>query len=172
MMTNDDDTHTHIHPHKGEKPTPPHERRRRRWMVLPAIAVALTIGAVGGAGAMKLMRPAPEMAPLSPVAIAAMPASSLVTIKGKVAEIYGNKFILQDDSGKTLVETGRAGDGGKLVTKDDVVTIQGRFDDGFVHASYLVDKDGKTEALRPAGPPPPPPPHGEVGDFMRRPAPE
>ncbi|TWD48893.1 hypothetical protein FB480_10750 [Agrobacterium vitis] len=167
-MTDEDDNHTHRPPHGDKKPKPPHERRRR-WVVLPAIAIALTIGAVGGAGAMKLMRPAPEMAPLAPVAISAMPASSLVTIKGKVAEIYGNKFILQDDSGKTLVETGRAGDVGGLVTKDEVVTIQGRFDDGFVHASYLIDKDGRTEALRPAGPPPPP--HGEPGDFMRKPAP-
>jgi hypothetical protein len=164
-MTIDDQTH--VPPHKPGKPKPAHEHRRRRWMVFPIIAVALTIGAVGGAGAMKLMRPVPEMAPMSPVAISAMPASSLVTIKGKVAEIYGNKFILQDDSGKTLIETGRAGEGGGLVSKDEVVTIQGRFDDGFVHASYLIDQDGKTEALGPPGPPP----HRGVGEFPPRPAP-
>ncbi|KAA3510794.1 hypothetical protein GOZ96_09195 [Agrobacterium vitis] len=155
------------HPEKAGKPSPPHERRKRYWMALPAIAVALAIGAVGGAGAMKLVRPAPEMAPISPVAISMMPTSSLVTIKGKVSEIYGNKFILQDDSGKALVETGPAGDGGGLVTKDDVVTIQGRFDDGVVHASYLVDSSGKTAALGPPGPPP----HRPFGDFANRPAP-
>lgn len=159
--------HTPAEPQNDKKPPPKKQRHRRRWLALPAIAVALTIGAVGGAGAMKLMRPAPEMAPMSPVAIAAMPASSLVTIKGKVADIYGNKFILQDESGKTLIETGRAGEGGVLVRKDEVVTIQGRFDDGFVRASYLINADGKAEALGPPGPPP----HREFGDFMRRPGP-
>nr|WP_237352098.1 MULTISPECIES: hypothetical protein [unclassified Rhizobium] len=66
---------------------------------------------------MKMMRPAPEMAPLTPVAISAMPASSLITIKGKVAEIYGNKFILQDESGKALVETGRAGEAARSLPR-------------------------------------------------------
>lgn len=54
---------------------------------------------------MKLLRPAAEMVSMEPVAISSMPPSSLVTIKGKVHEIYGKKFIFQDDSGKTLVET-------------------------------------------------------------------
>lgn len=169
MMTIEDHTpaEPQAEPHKDKKPGPKKERHRRRWMVLPAIAIALTVGAVGGAGAMKLMRPIPEMPPMSPVAIATMPASSLVTIKGKVGEIYGNKFILQDESGKTLVETGRAGEAGGLVSKDEVVTIQGRYDDGFVRASYLIDQTGKTEVLGPPGPPP----HREFGDFMRKPGP-
>ena len=105
------------------------------------------------------------MAPLTPVAISAMPASSLVTIKGKVAEIYGNKFVLQDDSGKALIETGRAGEGGTLVSRDEAVTVQGRFDDGFVRASYLVRQDGRTEALGP----PKGPPHRRFEDFDHRP---
>jgi uncharacterized protein YdeI (BOF family) len=155
---------TNERPAPSPKSPPPHDHRRRHWVVFPAIAIALAIGVAGGAGAMKLVRPAPEMAPLTPVAIATMPTSSLVTIKGKVAEIYGNKFILQDDSGKALIETGPAGDNGDLVKIDQAITVQGRFDDGFVHASYLVDQNGKTEALRPPGPPP----HGELGDFVHR----
>ncbi|MFK0333831.1 hypothetical protein ACIQUB_22190 [Rhizobium sp. NPDC090275] len=126
------------------------------WVALPAIAVALAVGVAGGAAAMKMIRPGAEMAPMTPVAIAKMPSSGLVTVKGTVAEIYGNKFILQDESGKALVETGRAGEGGGLVSPNEAVTVQGRFDNGFVHATYLVDKDGKTEALLPPGPPPPP----------------
>jgi uncharacterized protein YdeI (BOF family) len=145
------------------KPTPSPDRRRH-WVAFPAIAIALAVGVAGGAGAMKLVRPTAEMAPMTPVAISSMPTSSLVTIKGKVAEIYGNKFILQDDSGKALIETGPAGDGANLVTKDEAITVQGRFDNGFVHASYLVDENGKTEALHPPGPPP----HGELGDFAHR----
>ncbi|MBY5363899.1 hypothetical protein HFO97_28965 [Rhizobium leguminosarum] len=45
------------------------------------------------------------------------------------------------------------------------VTAQGRFDDGFVHASYLVRQDGRTEALRP----PKGPPHRRFAEFDHRP---
>ena len=149
------------HQNGADRAAPSQERRRRRWF-FPAIAVALAVGVAGGAGAMKYVRPSPEMAPMTPVAISNMPTSNLITIKGKVAEVYGNKFILQDESGKALIETGPAGDGGGLVTQDELVTVQGRFDDGFVHASYLVDKDGKTKALRPSGPPP----HGPLRELL------
>ena len=153
------------HPEGAATPMPPGYRRRRLAIPVIAAAVALVIGAAGGASAVKMMRPTPEMAPLTPVAISAMPATSLITIKGKVAEIYGNKFVLQDESGRALVETGRAGEGGALVTRDEAVTVQGRFDDGFVHASYLVRQDGRTEALRP----PKGPPHRRFADFDHRP---
>ncbi|MGR9414622.1 hypothetical protein [Rhizobium leguminosarum] len=153
------------HPEGAATPMPPGYRRRRLAIPVIAAAVALVIGAAGGASAVKMMRPTPEMAPLTPVAISAMPATSLITIKGKVAEIYGNKFVLQDESGKALVETGRAGEGGALVTRDEAVTVQGRFDDGFVHASYLVRQDGRTEALRP----PKGPPRRRFADFDHRP---
>jgi uncharacterized protein YdeI (BOF family) len=153
------------HPEGAATPMPPGYRRRRLAIPVIAAAVALVIGAAGGASAVKMMRPTPEMAPLTPVAISAMPATSLITIKGKVAEIYGNKFVLQDESGRALVETGRAGEGRALVTRDEAVTVQGRFDDGFVHASYLVRQDGRTEALRP----PKGPPHRRFADFDHRP---
>ncbi|MGZ2455834.1 hypothetical protein [Rhizobium anhuiense] len=160
-----DENQDNGHPEGAAAPMPPGHRRRRLAIPVISAAVALVIGAAGGAGAVKMMRPTPEMAPMTPVAISTMPVSSLVTIKGKVAEIYGNKFVLQDDSGKALVETDRAGEGGALVTQDEAVTVQGRFDDGFVHASYLVRQDGRTEALRP----PKGPPHRRFADFDHRP---
>jgi uncharacterized protein YdeI (BOF family) len=160
-----DEDQDNEHAEGAATPVPQGHRRRRLAIPVIAAAVALVIGAAGGASAVKMMRPTPEMAPLTPVAISAMPASSLITIKGKVAEIYGNKFVLQDESGKALVETGRAGEGGALVTPDEAVTVQGRFDDGFVHASYLVRQDGRTEALRP----PKGPPHRRFADFDHRP---
>ncbi|WP_337266039.1 hypothetical protein [Oryzifoliimicrobium ureilyticus] len=147
---------------------PPSGRRRRHYAAtLVAGLAVLAIGAAGGAGAMRLMRPAPEMAPINPVAISSMPQWSLVTIRGKVAEIYGNKFIVQDDTGRALVETGPAGEDGDLVKKDEAVTIQGRFNDGTVHASYLVHQNGATVALGPAGGPPPPPHRGLAGLFHK-----
>lgn len=140
-------------------PTEPHlphhpSRRRRHAGAFGLAALGLVVGLAAGAGAMKLVRPSVEMAPMTPVAISAMADDSLVTIKGKVAEIFGNKFIVQDDSGRALVETGPQGEGGKLVASSELVTIQGRFDDGFLHGSYIVHEDGRTEALGPAGKPP------------------
>ena len=163
-MNTENQTHEHIDP--ASAPThPPHKHRRRFALPVLAAVVALAVGAAGGAGAMKLVRPTPEMAPITPVAISAMPPSSLVTIKGTVAEIYGNKFVLQDDSGKALIETGPGGEDGKLVTANEPVTVQGRFDDGFVHASYLVRQDGQTESLAPRHGPPP---HGPLEDMARK----
>lgn len=132
-----------------------------------AALTVLAIGAAGGAAAMRFSRPAIEMAPLTAVEISSLKdGRSVVTVKGNVAEIYGNKFIVQDDSGKALIETGPAGSEGKLVSVGEAVSVQGRFDDGFMHASYLVHQDGRTDALRP---PPGPPPHGgPFEDAMHR----
>lgn len=141
---------------------PKPKKRSAAALTVGAIAI-LAVGVAGGAGAMKLTRPAPELAPIAPVAISAMPDDSLTSIKGKVVEIFGNKFIIQDESGRALVETGREGRGGNLVKKEEVVTVQGRFDDGFLHGSYIVHEDGKTNPLGPAGKPPRGPEGGPRG---------
>jgi hypothetical protein len=149
------------HPH----PKPPHSHRTRRLAPFGVTAFAiLALGAAAGAGAMKLTRPSMELAPMTPVAISAMPDWSLVTVKGKVAEVFGNKFIVQDDSGRALVETGPAGEGGKLVGLNEAVSVQGRFERGFLHPSFIVRQDGSVEALGPAGGPPR---HGPLEDLLR-----
>ncbi|WFU11912.1 hypothetical protein QA646_26400 (plasmid) [Rhizobium sp. CB3090] len=132
-----------------------------------AAVAALAIGAAGGAAAMKFIRPSIELAPLTPVSISSLKDDvSVVTVKGKVAEIYGNKFIVQDDSGRALIETGPAGDNGKLVSIGEPVSVQGRFDQGFLRARYIIHQDGKTDVLRP---PPGPPPHRRpLEDALRR----
>lgn len=144
----------HVHPHP--------KKRSVAAFAVGAIAI-LAVGVAGGVGAMKLTQPKAELAPIVPVAISAMPDDSLTSIKGKVVEIFGNKFIIQDESGRALVETGREGRGGTLVNKDEVVTVQGRFDDGFLHGSYIVHEDGKTNPLGPAGKPPRGPEGGPRG---------
>ncbi|WP_245930769.1 hypothetical protein [Methylobacterium radiodurans] len=71
-----------------------------------------------------------------------------------MAEIFGNKFVIQDGTGRALVETGRQGEGGGLVTKGETITVQGRFEKGFLHASLITRADGKQVVLgRPGGPP-------------------
>jgi uncharacterized protein YdeI (BOF family) len=152
-MTNPIDTNTVHHTEEHH----PHQRQRGRTHAaafgLAALGI-LAVGLAGGAGAMRLVRQNVEMAPMTPVAISTMPQDSLVTVKGKVAEIFGNKLVIQDDSGRALVETGPEGEGGKLVALNETVTVHGRFDEGFLRGSYIVHEDGRTEALGPAGKPP------------------
>ncbi|WP_377293170.1 hypothetical protein [Rhizobium sp. SG2393] len=143
--------HEHHKPHPHH---PPHKRRGRAAALGLASVAVLVVGAAAGAGAMKMSGPQIEMAPMTPVAVSTLKDTNLVTVKGKVAEIFGNKFILQDESGRALVETGRAGEGGKLVAADEPVSVQGRFENGFLHASFIVRQDGKVEAIGPAGGPP------------------
>jgi uncharacterized protein YdeI (BOF family) len=141
-----------------------------------AAAALLAIGGAAGAVAVAETRPPVTMAPATPVAIRSLTAGGIVTLRGRVAEIYGNKFILADASGRMLVDTGREGDDRQLVTPGEPVTVQGRFERGFVHAAFMVGPDNKVVALGPlAGPPhgphgrrgpdggpdgPPPPPPG------------
>ncbi|UVO53996.1 hypothetical protein [Sphingomonas sp. SUN039] len=136
------------------------ETVKPRWSAsrtkLALAAVALVgVGAVG-AYTVGATRPGIEMAPLTPVAIKSLAdGSNVITVKGQVAEVYGSRFILADASGKTLVDTGkpRRDFGGlmspaPLVTTGQPVTVQGRFGNGSLHASFLIGPDGKVVALR------------------------
>ena len=115
-------------------------------------AALLAAGAAGGAGAVGLTRPGIEVAPIRPVAIASLTRrdSGLVTVRGKVAEVYGDRFTIADGSGKTMVDAGRDGD--DTVTAGQDLLVQGRYDDGQLHASFLVDGNGSVRAVGPAFP--------------------
>ncbi|NTJ44642.1 hypothetical protein G6L28_18770 [Agrobacterium larrymoorei] len=155
--------------HREEEARKVHPKPKKRHAAALAVGALtlLVIGVAGGAGAMKLTRPSIELAPLAPTAISAMSEDSLISVKGKVAEIFGNKFVIQDDSGRALVETGPEGEGGTIVKQDEVVTVQGRFDNGFLHGSYIVHEDGKTDQLGPAGKPPRGPEHGPLTHLLK-----
>lgn len=130
-----------------------------------AAAALLALGAAGGAGAVQLTRPPVEMAPTVPTAVAKLAQTSgIVTVKGRVAESYGDRFVLQDGSGRALVDVGPEG---RDVQSGSAVTVQGRYVEGQFHASFLVDAQGNVRAVGapPHGPhdrrgPPPPPPGG------------
>jgi uncharacterized protein YdeI (BOF family) len=112
-------------------------------------AALLAAGAAGGAGAVGLTRPGIEVAPIRPVAIASLAQrdSGLVTVRGKVAEIYGDRFTIADGSGKTMVDAGRDGD--NAVTAGQDLLVQGRYDNGQLRASFLVDANGSVRAVGP-----------------------
>lgn len=123
-----------------------------------AIAALLLLGAgaAGGAGAVAMTRPAVEMAPVQPVPIASLPSrSGIVTVRGRVAEVYGGRFTVQDGSGRTLVDAGP--DGRNAPAAGAAVTVQGRFDEGVLRASLLIGANGRVTQV---GPPPGGPRHG------------
>ena len=135
----------------GSAPKPLGGGRRR------AAAVAALLGAFAvGAGAATLASGGRQttLVSLTPAPIAAMRDGSPVAVKGDVAEVFGNKFIVADDGGRALVETGRAGEGGSLVSNHEAVTVQGRFEHGFIHAVAITHADGRSDLVGPPGPPP------------------
>jgi uncharacterized protein YdeI (BOF family) len=133
---------------------------KRSPALLAALLVAFAVG--GGVTAVALQARRPTLVMLTPAPITSMHDWSEVALKGQVAEIFGNKFIVQDDSGRALVDTGRSGESGNLVAKSETVTVQGRFEHGFVHAQAISHSDGRNDFVGPPGPPPPPP-GGPVG---------
>jgi hypothetical protein len=124
-------------------------RRRRRGIALGVLAVGFAAGAAGLSTAQTV-----TPTPVAPVAISALAPSGATAVKGEVAEIFGNKFIVQDASGRALVETGPAGEGAPLVAKGEAVTVQGRFEKGFLRAGVLTRGDGRVVQLGAAGGPP------------------
>ncbi|MCW6507566.1 hypothetical protein [Lichenifustis flavocetrariae] len=137
---------------------PPPKPRRPPVLRRTALGAALLAACAVGAGATAIAQRGqrPIMVSLPPAPIASMKDWSPVAVKGQVAEIFGNKFILADDSGRALIETGPQGEGGTLVAKSETVTVQGRFEHGFVHAVAIQHGDGSSVVLGPPGPPPPP----------------
>ena len=143
----------------NDKPPPPQPQTRfapfrsgkRRVVLAAGLLAAFAIGGGVTAAALQARRPALVM--LTPAPITSMHDWSEVAVKGQVAETFGNKFIIQDDSGRALVETGPRGEGGQLVAKSETVTVQGRFEHGFIHAQLISHPDGRNEFVGPPGPP-------------------
>jgi hypothetical protein len=158
---------------ESQPPAKPAVRKVPGRTILAAIALLGVGGAIGATGA-RMAGPSIEVAPLSPVAIASLKSDEgLVTVRGKVGEVYGPMFTLADGSGRTLVDGGPRSVG--LIAAGSQVTIQGWNRNGVVRASFLVGTDGKVTPLGaphdrhgprhggPDGPadhdgPPPPPP--------------
>ncbi len=144
----------------------PGPKGSNRKVMLGGVALAvLVVGAAAGAGGTKLaQRWQPQSVMLlEPAPITQLKDDQPAAAKGNVAEIFGNKFILQDSSGRVLVDLGPRGDRGAVVSKDEAVTVQGRFDRGVIRAQVLVHADGRSEAFGPPRPPHPdrgPPPPG------------
>ena len=82
-----------------------------------------------------------------------------ITIKGKVAELFGDKFILEDGSGRILIQTGTAGPRAIAVTAGETVSVVGIPRDRTFDARQILRENG--EVVFAASPSPPamaPPP--------------
>lgn len=111
-------------------------------------AALVAIGAAGGAGALSLTRPSIVMAPSVPTAIGKLSAGQgIIAVKGRVTEIFGDRFVIQDQSGRTMIDAGRGG--GATIAVGDTVQAQGRYDNGQVHAAFLIDGAGRVHAVGP-----------------------
>ncbi len=146
-------------------PTSP-DRRLRGLRRARMAAIALVAFGIGGVAVhVADGRRASVVVALTPGPVAALKDGAAGAVKGQVTDVFGNRFVVSDETGKALVDTGRAGEGTPLVTPGETVTVQGRLDRGALHAVVLSHADGRQDALDPgpgAGPGfgPPPPPRG------------
>jgi uncharacterized protein YdeI (BOF family) len=135
-------------------PPPRGSRISSRALGMAGAAAILVAGAALGAGGTRLAQnwQPPRVMLLQPAPIGDMREATPVAVKGEVADVFGNKFIVQDGSGRALVDTGPRGEDRTIVAKGETVTVQGRFDRGVVHAQILAHADGRNEAFGPPGP--------------------
>ena len=148
-------------------PRPNLFRSRYKAMLAGTALAVLAVGVAAGAGGTRLaQRWQPQSVMLlQPAPISTMQEGSSVAVRGSVAETFGHFFILQDSSGRALVDLGPRGDDVDAAAKGENVTVQGLFDCGLIHAQVLAYADGRTQEF---GPPPPdrrpPPPAGYEPD--------
>jgi hypothetical protein len=86
-----------------------------------------------------------------------------ITIKGKVAELFGDKFILEDGSGRILIQTGPAGPRSIAVKVGETVSVVGIPRDKSFDARQILRENGEVVFAAPPPPPgmaPPPPAAG------------
>lgn len=131
--------------------------KRSRPLIAGIGAALLALGVAGGAIGAGLLRdhPASYDATLAPTPIAqtATASGEQIALDGKVAEIFGNKFVITDGTARVLVDTGPAGEKGGLIKVDEAIQVQGHFEEGFLHAHAIRRANGEVEEL--ATPPPP-----------------
>lgn len=88
--------------------------------------------------------------------IGSLPQSEGVTIRGEVTEVFGNKFVLRDATGRVLVETGPHWYHRIEVKTGETVTVTGRpeANGGFDAFTVQRGNSAPVEIRRPHGPPP------------------
>ncbi len=78
-----------------------------------------------------------------------------VRIAGEVTDVFANAFVLEDESGSVLVETGPEWFAERTFTVGERLVVTGEMDDGAFEAFTVTRADGGVERIRPADGPPP-----------------
>ncbi|GHD20834.1 hypothetical protein ACFOEZ_20495 [Tianweitania populi] len=138
---------------KTERPAPSLVGGGRTKAALFGIGL-LVLGLAGGAGATAALSPDESTVLMKPVAVNTLEDGTRAAIKGTVGDVFGNRFVLADQSGRALIDSGWRGEGGDLVKPGETVTVQGRFDRGSLRAEVLVRADGAAQSLKPPKPGP------------------
>lgn len=112
-------------------------------LILPLLAAAMPSFAQAPAPAAPAAPAAAAQPAATPTSIGELRDMSALQLRGRVAERFGNAFVLEDDTGRTLVETGPAGERADLVAVGDDVTVEGRFERGQVRAQALTVAGGE-----------------------------
>lgn len=160
---------TESHSHVDHTDPSPAARRLpwRRGLLGGAALAVLAVGAAAGAGGARFAQnwQPRSVLLLQPTAINALQPGSPSAVRGSVVEIFGNKFIVEDGSGRALVDLGPRGERAGVVTRGEIVTVEGTFDRGIVHAHIVAHADGQADAFGPPPPHPgaPPPPRRAEG---------
>jgi hypothetical protein len=134
---------------KALPPPAPKRRISARALGIGGAIAILVAGAALGAGGTRLAQnwePQRVML-LQPASIGDMREGTPMAVKGEVSDIFGNKFVIQDGSGRALVDTGPRSEDRKVVTRGETVTVQGRFDRGIIRAQLIAHADGRNEAF-------------------------
>lgn len=123
--------------------------RRRMTTGLAAIGL-LAVGGIAGGAVSREFRPPIAMAPIHAVAIRNLSTTTgIVTIRGRVAESFGDRWVIDDGTGRALIDGGPHGNGDTLAPLGAVVSVQGQFDRAAFHPSFLVDASGTVTPLAP-----------------------
>lgn len=92
---------------------------------------------------------------LGQTAIGSLRAVDGVTIRGEVAKVFGNKFVLRDGTGEVLVDSGPRWHRQHRFTVGELLTVVGEMDDDDFDARRIIRADGSVLFIRPdRGPPP------------------
>lgn len=100
------------------------------------------------------------LAVTSAVARAETPIADLrsvddIRIAGEVTDVFGNAFVLEDETGSVLVETGPEWFAERTFTVGERLVVTGEMDDGEFDAFTVTRADGSVDRIRPAEGPPP-----------------
>jgi uncharacterized protein YdeI (BOF family) len=91
----------------------------------------------------------------SAVGIGQLASTDNVVIDGTVEQVFGNKFLLKDNTGVALVDTGPRSHATRTFVVGERLKVRGKLDNSEFEARQITRADGAMETIRPdRGPPP------------------